>query len=112
MGYETAQLAIKEEVYKKYPSITTSIFYDISKYLTSRENVSTVAKNIAIDDLILLSRELDGIEDWDEEYHLQFTEEDILCDTFYSVVGALAMDHGLDAAKSFCKGFHRCYDGL
>ena len=105
LGYNTTLLVIKEEIYKKYPNMTSSICSEVSKFLTSRETISMVAKSIAIDDLILLSRELDNTDDLNKEYHLKFSKEDILCDTFYSVVGALVKDNGHNTAKDFVNDF-------
>jgi len=105
LGYDTTLLAVKDGIYAQYPNITPSICSDVSRFLTSRETISTVAKNIAIEDLLLLSRELDNVEDFDKEYHLKFTKEDILCDTFYSLIGAIAKDCGLDVAKDFINDF-------
>lgn len=105
LGYDTTLLAVKEKIYEQYAGITTIMCSDLSRFLTSRETISDIAKNLAIDDLLLLSRELENVEDLDKEYHMKFTKEDLLCDAFYSVVGAIVKDLGFNAAKSFVKDF-------
>jgi len=108
LGYETTLLAIKEELYAKYPNMLRTICDGVCKYLISRHTVSTLAYNLAVEDLLLLSRELDAVKDFDTEYHLQFTKEDLLCDTFFGVVGAIVKDQKLEAARSFVKDFLLC----
>ena len=105
LGYEKTTLAIKDELYKLYPNITPHICLSVTDFLMSRETVANVAKNISIADLLLVSRELDNIEDITSELHLNFSMDDILCDTFYSLVGAIDTDLGEEASTSFVKDF-------
>lgn len=108
LGYNATASAIKDAIYAKYPNITPSICNDIYTFLVSRDTIGMVAKNLGMDELVLLSRELDEFDsgdNLDSELHLKFSKEDLLCDTFYSVVGAIEVDLDHPAAKSFVNDF-------
>lgn len=108
LGHETTALTIKEELHKKYPSIILPVCNDVSNFLMSRDTISMIAKQLAIDDLLLLSPELDRVTDFDQELNVHFSQKDLLCDTFFAVVGAITLDGGIETAKSFVRDFLVC----
>lgn len=105
LGFDRVTSVIKENLYKRYSNITSSICSDVSKYLTSRETVLMIAKNLGLEDMLMLSRELENTKDIDEEYQLEFTRDDILCDTFFALIGAIEKDLGVDEATAFVEDF-------
>ena len=82
LGYCSTLRVLKEVLYKRYPNMTSTICSDVIKFLTSRETINMIAKNLAVDELLLVSKEMESIKDIDEEFHLKFTKEDITSDTF------------------------------
>ena len=105
LGYEVATSIIKEELYCKYKNITPSICQDVCLFLTSRDVISSLAKNIGLEDFLLLSRELDNLDKEVEESVYLNTMEDLLIDTFFALIGAIEKDLGNNETISFIKDF-------
>ncbi|XP_066920048.1 ribonuclease 3-like [Clytia hemisphaerica] len=105
LGYEVATSIIKEELYNKYKNLTPSICQDVCLFLTSREVISSLAKNIGLEDFLLLSRELDNLNEEAEESVYVNTMEDLSIDTFFALLGAIEKDLGQTETISFIKDF-------
>ena len=101
-------MVIKEELYQRYPNLTPLICSGVVEFLMSRDTISNLARHLALKDLLLVSRELDTVADTKTELQLHFSKEDMMCDTFYSLVGAIDNDMGVEAARSFVKDFLVC----
>lgn len=101
VGYNLVIQVLKEEVYRKYQNITPHLCEDIVRYFTSREMISLIAKHLSIAELMLMSKDFEEATDIDAEKHLCFSKDDIICDVFYAVVGAIDEDRGRDVAVRF-----------
>lgn len=100
-GFNIALEYIKEGLYKFYPDMTPLICSKVNNFLTCRNTINMLAKNIALDELLLLSKEFEGFEDIDKEVHLKFSKEDLVSDAFFGFIGAIEKDLGSASAKSF-----------
>lgn len=108
VGYSLVDEVLREVVYRKYQNITPHLCSDIVKHFTKRETINVIANNLAIIELMLMSKEFEEIVDIDTEKHLNFSKEDIVCDVFYAFIGAVAKDLGNDVAVSFIKDILGC----
>ena len=107
LGFETATKIIKTHLYQRYKNMNPSISMDVSQFLIGREIISELASNLGIEDLVVMSRELENVdinEAIGEENPL-CVKKDILSDSLFALIGAIEMDQGYEKTLSFVEDF-------
>ena len=104
IGMELAVSVIKIALYRRYPNLTVTACNDITNFLVSRSTVNNLAKNLAVEELILFSKEVENLDVRDQLY-TNFIKEDIISDAFFALIGAIEIDQGYNAAKKFVEDF-------
>ena len=93
LGDAVLELVITEELYNKYPNKPEGELTSIRAAVVNTGSISRAADEIGLGDFLLLSK--------GEAKDLGRARGYILANTFESVVGALYLDQGYDAAKKF-----------
>lgn len=92
LGDAVLELVVTEYLYKKYPD-PEGVLTNWRSALVRTESISAAASREGFEDLLRLSR--------GEKRGSQRAREQILANTYESVVGALYLEKGYEAAKSF-----------
>lgn len=93
LGDAVVQILMTEELYKRYADLQEGMLTRIRSALVNQDSLSAFARSIGLGDYLLLGRgeiELNGAD-----------RDSTLCDTFEAFVGAIYLDQGLDAARTF-----------
>jgi len=102
LGFSTLTFAIKESILRKYQNITVTLCNDLVSFLTSRDIINKIASNIAVNQLMLASKEIENLkDDENDDDSTLVCKQDVICDTFYAVIGAIKKDLGHNAAVNF-----------
>ncbi len=101
LGDAVLELVITEYLYEKYPNQTEGDLTSFRAALVNAITLSEVARELGVNDYLLLSRG----ESKDEGRARQY----ILANTMESIIGALYLDQGYEMAKYFISKilFHR-----
>lgn len=93
LGDSVLSLITSIYLYKNYPSLDEGTYTDIKASIVRTESLAEVAKNLQLGDYIYLSK--------GEELNEGRSNKNILADTFESLVAAIFIDQGFDAAYRF-----------
>ena len=93
LGDAVLELAVTEELFKKYPNQTEGELTSYRSALVNAVIISEVAQNLGMNDFLLLSR--------GEAKDTGRARQYILANTFESFIGALYLDQGYEKAKVF-----------
>ncbi|MDD5145212.1 MAG: ribonuclease III [Candidatus Pacebacteria bacterium] len=95
LGDAVLELAVTEELYKKYPSKTEGELTNWRAALVNAKMLSEMARKLGFNDYLLLSH--------GEEKELGKARQYILANTFESFIGALYLDKGYKSCLEFIK---------
>lgn len=93
LGDAVLELVITEYLYAKYPDKPEGELTSFRSALVNTSTISTVAMGLGMNEYLLLSR--------GESKDIGRARQYILANTFESVIGALYLDGGYEAAKVF-----------
>lgn len=93
LGDAVLELVITEHLYNQYPESTEGEMTSFRAALVNADMLSEVAKELSLDDFLLLSR--------GEAKDVGRARQYILANTFEALVGAIYLDQGYQAAFSF-----------
>jgi ribonuclease-3 len=95
LGDAVLELAVTEELYKKYPTQNEGELTSYRSALVNAVIISEVASALGMNDYLLLSK--------GEAKDIGRARQYILANTFESFIGALYLDQGYDKCKTFIK---------
>jgi ribonuclease III len=93
LGDAVLELVITDFLFKKYPNETEGNLTSYRAALVNAQTLSRVATHLGVNDFLLLSR--------GEAKDTGRARSIILADTMEAIIGAVYLDRGYDAAKSF-----------
>lgn len=93
LGDAVLELVVTDFLFHKYPEKPEGDLTSIRAALVNTVSLSEVASNMNINDFLLLSK--------GEERDTGRARQYILANTFESIIGAIYLDQGYDAAKEF-----------
>src|SRR3989344_4364664 len=91
LGDAVLELVVTEYLYKKFPEKPEGELTSLRSALVNTTTISTAALGLGMNDFLLLSR--------GEAKDTGRARQYILANTFESVIGAIYLDQGYDAAK-------------
>ena len=97
LGDSVLSFIVSEYLYKEYSNFPEGHLTNLRSTLVRTKMLATVAKELELGSLLLLSK--------GEEESGGRQNESILADTFESLIGVILLDQGLDKAKSFILGY-------
>jgi ribonuclease-3 len=95
LGDAVLELVVTEELFKKYPKKPEGELTNWRAALVNSKILSKIAKELAFNDFLLLSR--------GESKELGKARRYILANAFEAVIGAIYLDQGYKACKDFIK---------
>jgi ribonuclease-3 len=95
LGDAVLEFIVSKEIYDRFPKEEEGYLTALRANLVNTKNLSVVATNLKIGDIIQLSK---GEEDGGGR-----TNPSLLADTVEAIIGALFLDQGLKAAEDFIK---------
>eukprot|EP00794_Sanderia_malayensis_P019974 gene19974-21932_t len=98
---KTCQI-IKANLFRCYPQFSSFMLEEFATRLSGRENITELAKNLGIPELIVIGHDINEI---DNEKHLKFSKDDVVCDAFYALMGAIYKDMGANNLQTFVDDF-------
>jgi ribonuclease-3 len=93
LGDAVLQLALTRELYEKFPAFDEGPLTKARAKLVNRRTLAVHGRDITLGDHLILSR--------GEESHGGRERSSALADAFESVIGAIFLDGGYDAAREF-----------
>lgn len=102
LGLTASSLYIVDHLCSTYPSLPRLGVRCFHDFLLGRSNIVKLAQQISLPDMIRLEHDLDDLH---KEKHLDFRKEDVVCDTFFALVGAIHFDQGCSEARRFVEDF-------
>ena len=105
LGFTLTSQILTESFYNSYPLMTSELLLKYVDSLMNRDVICNLANNLGITELILTEPKLDEIN---QEKHLPYSMEDVICDVFYALMGALHLDTAAkspNVVKSFIEDF-------
>jgi ribonuclease-3 len=93
LGDSILSFVVSEHLYITYPQFDEGILTNLRSLVVNTKSLAKTAKRLGFGDHLMLSR--------GEEDSKGRENESILANTFESVIGALFMDQGIDAVKTF-----------
>ncbi len=102
IGFGYTCQVIKSNLFKCYPQFSAFLLDEFANYLSGRGNIAKLARNLGIPELIVIDHDIDEI---DNEKHLSFSRDDVICDAFFALMGAIYHDMGLDEVQKFVDDF-------
>jgi ribonuclease III len=97
LGDAVLELVVTENLYNRYPDYPEGKLTPIRSALVNYQIMADIAKNLNVDDFILLSK--------GESKDTGRAREVILANALESVIGAIYLDGGYRAAKIFIENF-------
>lgn len=95
LGDAILEFIVSKAIYEKYPNEEEGYLTALRANLVNTKNLSVVATNMGIGEMILLSK---GEEDGGGR-----SNSSLLADTVEAIIGALFLDQGLEASEEFIK---------
>lgn len=92
LGDAVLELVVTDFLYKKYPEVAEGRLTAYRSALVRTESISKAARDLGINDLLMLSKGESQDQGKARDY--------ILANTFESFIGAVYLDQGYDAAKT------------
>ncbi|XP_068750120.1 ribonuclease 3-like [Montipora capricornis] len=102
LGLTATSLYIVDHLCTTYPSLPRLGVRCFHDFLVGRSNIVKLCNQISLPDLIRLEHDLDDLH---KEKHLDYRKEDVICDTFFALVGAIYVDQGPVEARRFVEDF-------
>lgn len=102
LGLTATSLYIIDHLCTTYPSLPRLGVRCFHDFLVGRRTIVKLCNQISLPDLIRLEHDLDDLQ---KEKHLDYKKEDVICDTFFALVGAIYIDQGSNEAKRFVEDF-------
>jgi len=102
LGLTASSLYIVDHLCMTYPSLPCLGVRCFHDFLLARSNIVKLSNQISLPDLIRLEDDLDDLH---KEKHLDYKREDVICDTFFAVIGAIYVDQGRSEARRFVEDF-------
>lgn len=102
LGLTATSLYIVDHLCTTYPSLPRLGVRCFQDFLLGRSNIVKLSNQISLPDMIRLEHDLDDLH---KEKHLDYRKEDIICDTFFALVGAIYLDQGSSEARRFVEDF-------
>ncbi|HVA96286.1 MAG TPA: ribonuclease III [Candidatus Acidoferrales bacterium] len=93
LGDSILSFVVSDHLYKAYPDFDEGILTNLRSLVVNTKSLAKLAKKLDFGSQLMLSR---GEEDSGGREN-----ESILANTFESVIGALFLDQGIDAVKTF-----------
>ena len=106
LGLTLTSRLVTANVFEAFPNVPSKVIDEVSSVLSGRSTIAKLADNLGIAELIVLEYEIAEI---DAEKHLPFSREDVICDAFYALIGAIYQDQGSQAVESFIEDFVMTY---
>ena len=97
LGDAVLELAVTENLFNKFPDSPEGELTSIRAALVNYQMLAIIAKNIELDNFILLSR--------GETKDIGKAREVISANAFEALLGAVYLDAGYDVAKKFIETF-------
>jgi ribonuclease-3 len=94
LGDAVLELVTAEYLFKTYPGLSEGELSKLRSTMVSRESLSHCARKIKIGDYLLIGKDQEGIQ----------SQDALLADAYESIIGALYLDKGLEAARWFILG--------
>jgi ribonuclease III len=105
LGDAVLQLALTRELYEKFPAVGEGPLTKARAKLVNRRTLAERARHLALGQHLSLSR--------GEELHGGRERPSALADTYESLLGAIFLDGGFEAARDFIlRQFRGAFDGL
>ena len=105
LGDAVLQLALTRELYEKFPGFGEGPLTKARAKLVNRRTLAERARHLALGQHLILSR--------GEELHGGRERLSALADTYESLLGAIFLDGGFEAAREFIlRQFRGAFDGL
>jgi ribonuclease-3 len=93
LGDAILEFIVSKEIYNKFPDEEEGYLTALRANLVNTKNLATVATNLKIGEMILLSK---GEEDGGGRFN-----QSLLADTIEAIIGALFLDQGIEASEKF-----------
>lgn len=93
LGDSILSFVVSEHLYNTYPQFDEGILTNLRSLVVNTKSLAKTARTLHFGDHLMLSR--------GEEDSKGRENESILANTFEAVIGALFMDQGIDAVKTF-----------
>lgn len=106
LGLTLTSSLVTANVFEAFPNVPSKVIEEVSSVLSGRSTIAKLAENLGVAELIVLEHEIDEI---DKEKHLPFSRDDVLCDAFYALIGAIHQDQGSQAVEGFINDFIMTY---
>jgi len=101
-GLTASSLYIVDHLCTTYPSLPCLGVRCFHDFLLGRDIIVKVSKLISLPDLIRLEHDLNDLS---KEKHLDYRQEDVICDAFFAFIGAIYVDQGPAEARRFVEDF-------
>lgn len=95
LGDAILEFIVSKEIYEKFPKEEEGYLTALRANLVNTKNLASVATNLKIGEMILLSK---GEEDGGGRKN-----QSLLADTVEAIIGALFLDQGIEASEKFIK---------
>ncbi|KAL9981218.1 hypothetical protein ACROYT_G009892 [Oculina patagonica] len=102
IGLTASSLYIVDHLCTTYPSLPCLGVRCFHDFLLGRNNIIKISKLISLPDLIRLEHDLDDLS---KEKHLDYRQEDVICDAFFAFIGAIYVDQGPMETRRFVEDF-------
>lgn len=97
LGDSVLGFVVAENLYYRFPDIPEGKLSRMRSYVVRQETLARIARGMALQDLLRLGE--------GELKSGGFNRDSILSDSLEAIIGAVYLDQGLDAAKSFIQRF-------
>jgi ribonuclease-3 len=105
LGDAVLGLVLTRELYEKFPGVSEGPLTKARAQMINRRTLADQARRIALQDYLILSRS--------EEANSGRSRASALADAFEAVAGAIFLDGGLEAARTFVlSSFHEAFGEL
>ena len=102
LGLAHTQRIIASSLFSCYPQLPGYLLDQFAIVLSGRATIAKLATHLGIPELILIDHDIDDI---DNEKHLAFSGDDVVCDAFYALMGAIYHDQGIEKVTKFVNDF-------
>ncbi len=97
LGDSVLGFVVAEDLYYRFPDIPEGRLSRMRSYVVRKETLARIARSMALQDLLQLGE--------GELKSGGFNRDSILADCLEAVIGAVYLDQGMDAARSFIQRF-------
>jgi ribonuclease-3 len=97
LGDSVLGLIVADSLYKKFPDKQEGDLSQLKSKMVSAQNISAWAREISLGDYVILGNGQDGSK--------ARNRENLLCDSFEALIGAIYLDGGYEKANEFVLKF-------